>query len=121
MGAMAATNEPTGAEARVFYRIVTADPPTLADFTSNEERGVPPRRRDPEALRLWSGISVFEAEQQTRLQAMLFPRLGQYIAALRVGEGGAIRIERTTRTEGHFTLWGEPADLLACVLSVVAI
>jgi len=121
MGAMAAVHDVPGEEARVCYRIVTADPPTLADFTSNEARGVPPRRRDPETLRLWGGISVFETEQQARLQATLFPRLGQHIAALRVPEGGAIRVERTTRTEGHYTLWGEPADLLACVLSVVVI
>jgi hypothetical protein len=105
--------------ARTFYRVVTTNPPTLIDFTSNAGKGKVLRRPDPEALLLWEGVSVSATEDQARLQARMTPWIGRYIAVLQIPEGGSIRWERTTRTRGHHTLWGEPADLLACVVSVM--
>lgn len=73
-------------------------------------------------LRLWDGISAYSTIEQARITARLFPRLGRYIATLRVPEPGTIRFEQTRDpTEGHFTLWGEPADLLARVVNVVPV
>jgi len=104
---------------RSFYRLVQTNPPTLLDFTSNQALGRTPRRPDPEVLRLWSGISAYETMEQARAKAERSPWLGAHIAELRVPADGPIRYERTTRSAGHYTLWGEPGDLLACVVSVV--
>ena len=107
--------------ARVFYRLVHGDPPTLWDFTSSHARGRVLRHPTAETLRLWDGLSVFETEAQARQQARAFPRLGRYIAALEILMGGPIRFERTTRTEGHYTLWGEAGEILEWVRSVVPV
>ena len=107
--------------ARVFYRIVKSDPPTLIDFMSPEARGRVPRHPTVEVLRLWDGISAYETEEQARAKARELPRLGRYIAAVLVPEDGPIRHERTLDSEGHWTLWGEPAELLRRVTSVVRV
>jgi hypothetical protein len=49
---------------RDFYRILEGPVPTLRDFTSFQALGRPLRRQTPELLRRWSGISVYETEDQ---------------------------------------------------------
>ena len=106
----------------LIYRIVRTHPPTLAYFTSNAALGKQPRRPDPEVLRLWDGLSAYSTVEQARITARLFPRLGRYIAILRVPERGVVRFEQTRDpAEGHFTLWGEPAGLLGLVINVVPV
>jgi hypothetical protein len=70
-------------------------------------------------LRLWDGISVYATEQQSRAKARQFPLLGRYLARLEIPAGLAVRIERTTRSEGHHTLWASGAVLRSCVVGVV--
>lgn len=106
---------------RLFFRIVQSDPPTRLDFTSKQAQGAPSRDPRPEIVRLQDGLSVYSTEAQARRTARRYPVLGRYIAALRVPEGTAIRVERTLSREGHHTIWGEPDDLLARVLSVVPV
>lgn len=105
---------------RTFYRIVRSNPPRLADFLSNVELGRP-LPRDPEAARLWSGISVNETERQARRRARGVPGLGDYLAELRLDEGPFVRMERTTRSRGHYTVWGDPVLLLRSVIRVLPI
>lgn len=105
----------------VLYRVVHSDPATLRDFTSNLALGFPLRTDTVEARRLWSGISVFDSETRARRVALRYPTLGSFIAVLHVPETAAMQIERTTTTRGHYTLWGEPADLLACVIQIVSV
>lgn len=109
----------SNAAARTFYRIVLTDPPTLADFTSYLAQGKIPLAGDPETLELMSGISVWNTATQARNKALDYPGLGQYIATLRIPEGGRITYRRTGSNRGHHTLWGEPQDLLACIVTVV--
>ena len=106
---------------RTFYRLVKSDPPTPADFLSHYARGWEPRRKDPVTLDRWRGVSVYETEEQARAIAQKFPQLGRHIAMLEIPEGGPIRLQRTGREEGHHTLWAEPVDLLARVVSVVSV
>jgi hypothetical protein len=80
-----------------------------------------PRRDDPEVARLWDGISVFATEAQARRRARSAPWLGSPIAELVIIEALPIRFDRTTRSAGHFTVWGEPDDLLQCVRRVVPV
>ncbi len=103
-------------EHRLFYRIVRSHPPTLVDFTSRAEQGHLLPNPTPERQRLWEGISVYATLAQPRRNARRFPQLGMYIAALDVSEAEGLHFERTTHQPGHFTVWGEPARILACVL-----
>jgi len=107
--------------ARLLYRIVRTDPPTAADFTSNHALGKVPRRPEPEVVRLWDGLSMYETEQQARVKATLRPALGRYIAAVAVMPAVGVRIERTTSSAGHHTVWGEAPRLLALVQRVIAV
>lgn len=106
--------------ARVFYRIVESDPPTLTDFASRRARGLPPRGAEIRRPELHSGLSLYDTEAQARETARRFPTLGGLIAAVALPEGGPFRVEQTLRS-GHHTAWGESRDFLAAVLSVVAV
>ena len=107
--------------ALTFYRIVLTDPPTLTDFLSNSELGRFPKNPDPETLRLWQGISAYDTEERARATAKKYRRLGRFIVELRIAEDGSIQYERTTSSHGHYTLWGDPALLLACVTRLVPV
>jgi hypothetical protein len=49
------------------------------------------------------------------------PALGGFIAAVDLPERGPIRYERTLRSSGHHTVWGDAALLLSRVVSVVPV
>jgi hypothetical protein len=70
-------------------------------------------------LRLWDGISVYESEAQAREKARQFPDLGTHLARLEIPMSIGARIERTTRSEGHHTIWAPAAMLHACIVSIV--
>jgi hypothetical protein len=105
-----------------YFRIVETNPPTLWDFMSMEERGKELQFQTPLALRLWTGLSVFEEIAQAHAQRERYPYLGDYIAELEIPTDRypEIRCERTTRTPGHWTLWGDANELLACVTMVTS-
>lgn len=107
MGAVNAGPQPTS---RAFYRAIKARHPIRDDLLSHQERGIQPRRNDPELRRIWDAAAVFETEGLARGQARQFPRLGGYLATLAVPR--TIRAERTTATPGHESLWATPEELL---------
>jgi hypothetical protein len=97
------------------------DPPTVDDFRSEQAKGRRPRNSEPETLRLWNGISVYRTEAQARRKARALPILGTFIAAVYLAEGVAVRYERTTKSDGHYTLWGDAHVLLAGVVNVTPV
>ena len=104
---------------RVFYRILEGPTPVLRDFTSYRALGRTLRRKTPEVLRRWSGISAYATEEGARATARWRPSIGRYIAAVAVEDGAPIRWEQTGDPDvGHHTLWGTPTDLLERVVSV---
>jgi hypothetical protein len=103
-----------------FYRIVGADPPTLRDVTSMKALGKTLRFETPEALRIWDGISVSETLEQARLLCQRRPHLGRFVAKLEIPPDSGVLSERTTKTQGHWTLWATPEELLACVVTVTS-
>lgn len=66
---------------------------------------------------MWSGLSCFATEAQARRNVRRYRSQGGFIATVAVEPGAPIVVEKT-RGPGHYTLWGEPAVLLARVLSV---
>jgi hypothetical protein len=99
---------------RTFYRIVWSDPPTLDDVRSHVERNLAIHVNDSEIRRLATGISVFRTVSQARKTARKRPPwLGRgFIAQVTIPADADVRIERTTKTAGHYTLWAEPNDIL---------
>jgi len=104
-----------------FYRIVKSDPPGPDDFLSADAKGIPPPEDDPEKIRLWDGISAYATEPQARRKAGVSWRLGSYIAVLDFPLNAPIRFERTTRSSGHYTLWGDPTDIAAYVVAIIRV
>lgn len=80
-----------------------------------------PRRVTPDVERLWNGLPVFKSDAAARRQADMYPWLGGFIAMIVIPDSSPVRYERTTRTAGHYTIWGEPTTLLALVQSVVPV
>jgi hypothetical protein len=109
--------EPT-ARSRRFFRIVLTDPPTAWDFMSGAARGFPPPNDDPNTLRLWEGVSLYDQRRYARYRATERPRLGRFIAEVHIPVDAPIRIERTGRSHGHYTAWGDPEILLGYVTEV---
>ncbi len=103
---------------RTFYRIVQNNPPTREDFIPHPPRSMP---RNPEKARLFSGLSFYDDFEFALRTAKEHPRLGAYIAEVVVQDDGLIQYERTTQSEGHCTLWGNPTDFLRCVIAVTFI
>ena len=52
--------------------------------------------------------------------ARRYPKLGRLLAVLDIPEGGRIIYDKT-RGPGHYTLWGEPQDMLDLVVSIVGL
>lgn len=108
---------------RTFYRIVWTDPPTLDDFLSHLERGVELRNLRPETARLHSGVSMYRTLSLARKRAKKRPPwMGSgYIARVTIPLGDDIGVERTTRSEGHYTVCCEASRLLSWVDDVVPV
>src|SRR3712207_6082759 len=91
-----------------FFRIAQSNPVTLWDVLSSARRGRKLRRSTPELERLFAGVSVFETLEQGRAQARRYPQLGRFIAEIDRPLDALVECERTTRTEGHWTIWARP-------------
>jgi|SRR5580700_7968747 hypothetical protein len=104
-------------QAQTLYRIVSRDPPLEEDFWSQAEARRPAPSADPLLVERWQGVSMFDSLRVARLMARRHPRLGSFIAELRTPDGPGIRCQRTGRP-GHYTVWGRPAAMLACVVAV---
>ncbi len=115
------TQEPVSI--RTFYRIVWADPPGIEDFESHQQRGVELRDLRPETARLHSGVSMYRTLSLARRVARKRPPwMGAgHIARVTIPLDEDVRVERTTRSEGHYTVWCEASRLLSWVDDVVLV
>jgi hypothetical protein len=105
-----------------LYRAVKTDRPTRDDFLSNQARGRQPINLDPEVLRTHDGISMFTPLEIARKRALRYRRIGPFLAELVIPDNSSsIRVERTFASEGHYTVWGNPDELLALVVSVIPV
>lgn len=103
----------------LLYRSVRANAATVEDFTSNAAKGKPiPQNLPPDLHWLWDGLSMYETVQQAERSASRNPRLGAFVAAVKLPDDGRFHVLRTTASEGHHTVWGIPGELLQCVIHI---
>jgi len=113
-------NDPEQLPLRVFYRIVWTNPPTIHDVQANPSLLTRPRVGNPEYLRLQTGISVFRTLAQARRTAIARPPWSGdgYIARIVIPDDAEFRIERTTKSRGHYTLWADSKAILSWIDAV---
>jgi hypothetical protein len=98
---------------RRFYRIVRSPSPTVDDFLSARALGVP---RPETYFAEWDrGISVYDnLAYALRRAERNRTGLGRFVATLVVPDDGSVRFAKTFGRH-HFTIYGEPENLLALV------
>lgn len=107
---------------RSFFRIVRSNPTRDRDFRSNAARGRQPRNPTREVLRRWDGLSAFTSFEAALANARIFSRLENFIAELRIPEGGPITWEpHPGPDQEHVTLWGTVEEFQKAVIGVVQI
>jgi hypothetical protein len=96
---------------RVFYRLLTANPPTLDDFRSYADLGrMPPAsvRSDPDFLRRWEGLSVYDtltAAYELVLSRERNRERWPFIGVLHIPDEAPI-IYEGPESHGHWNLYG---------------
>jgi hypothetical protein len=105
---------------QTFYRLLDGFEATRQDFLSYLAMNLPLQDDSEETRRLAAGVSVFATVEQARKRARQVRSLRskRFIAEVRIPDGSAITFERTTRTPEHYTLWGDPVEILGCVVSI---
>jgi hypothetical protein len=106
---------PPAEQLPVLYRVVDHDPPIREDFLSDEERGTAPAARETRWHR--QGLSVFDKISLARGLAKWRLRRGfvtaTWIAAVTIEDGAPIYARPSPPPTGHWTLWGDPDEILA--------
>lgn len=109
---------------RIFYRLVTADPPTLDDFRSYDALGKQPlrsKRDDPDFLRRWKGLSVYDTYKAARdLAESRHWKRWAHIAILHIPHAASVTFEGP-EAFGHWNVYGADPTFLrdACVVRVL--
>lgn len=97
-----------------LWRTVRANPPTEADFLSLKALG---RLQRDAPIELWEGVSTFHSLTLAAAMPRKFGH-GAFLARLALVPDGPIRWVKT-RGEGHYTISGPPAEMLARVVEGV--
>ena len=114
-------------EAHRFYRLFTGPDLTRDAFLSDQASDVRGRPLDPAKVKYWEGFSVFEtlvqarrlaAERSARARTKGFARPEESIAEMTISPDSPITYERSFRSEGHHTVWGDPDECLTRVTGV---
>ena len=102
---------------RAFYRIVKQPTPTTEDFRSSMDKCLPPRPPEVADLAVWVGISMFSTIEQAETTQNRYPKLGSYVATVRIPDDGPFVLRQTLKV-GHYTVVGCPILLREAVLHV---
>lgn len=101
-------------DGRILLRLVSAAVTTEDDWRSHYERGEAPRKSEISSALDHMGLSLWDRPEPLMALSNQYPQLGKFLAEVRIdGELGVWFAE--TGPEGHYTVWGRPADLQRCV------
>jgi hypothetical protein len=64
---------------------------------------------------------MYDREDQAREQARRIPKLGGFLARLEITEGDSIQVRQTGNNPAHHTIWGDPDELLSCIVAVLVV
>ena len=69
-------------------------------------------------MRLSRGLSVSDDASKLRRMAQANPDLGMFLVTLAIEDNSTVQWEKTTKRRDHYTLWGNPEDIAACVVHI---
>ncbi len=105
--------------ARELFRFIRGETPTLDDFKSHGALGKRMSRGqdDPDAVRRWNdGISVFD--EFTRACELAADLGFGWIATIALEYTAGYEVSQYGRDRHHYTIFGEPEQLMALVSKV---
>jgi hypothetical protein len=103
------------------FRIVRSnsveDPAFVNSLRSNYELTEPPRRVEREFTVIHMGISVYTDGDSAYGTARAWPKLGDFVARLRLVHGPGFNFAHTGHRQ-HLTLWADPVKLSQTVVDI---
>jgi hypothetical protein len=101
--------------ARKFYRIVHSAVPTVDDFRTAAEEGMP--LTNEAHRREWAeGISVYDDLEYTLERARKTRgRLGAFVATVVIPGTGGVEVAKTMKNRQHYTIYASAGEILALV------
>lgn len=108
-----------------LFRIVKSgdrgDQAVLDSLRSHYELGTVPRRHGPRSAVLNMAVSMYrEREQASKTARNWWPKIGSHVAELELVAGKGFNFADTGHP-GHVSVWGDPLELLACVVDIVPV
>jgi hypothetical protein len=113
-------------EEMVAFRIVTTDDvdsPEFVDcFRSHAELGIPPRKGSAEISHpaIYEGISMQDRQDRAIALAQKWPKLGDFVAEVRLDKVAGATYYVWERPRGHLTVWGDPFKLSLAAVDIVS-
>jgi hypothetical protein len=86
-------------------------------FRSHYELGEEPRRVERSSAVIHMGISAYLNESVAHGTAQRWPKLGDFIAEMRLRPGQGFNFAHTGHPT-HLTMWGDPVKLLEGVVDI---
>ena len=104
-----------------MYRIVRTNDPEdsalLNSFRSNYELDREPRKVERHWTVIYMGISVYTTVEAAIRTAQAWPKLGDYIAQVRLAHGSGFNWAETAQPL-HLTIWADPIKLLEATVDI---
>jgi hypothetical protein len=105
-------------EQRLFRVCFARDDERFMDaLRSHYELGRPPRGPENRAAVIHMALSMFDSSEIARQLARRVPKLGGHIATIDLRPGLGICVAKTGGP-AHWSVWGRPPRLAACVADV---
>jgi hypothetical protein len=96
---------------QVLYRLTDSRLTSEEDWRSHYEQGTRPRHAEIPNAMDHMGLSVWESQDHLRaLHAQFGDKIGTFIVGVEINGDLGIWLAETG-PEGHYTIWGRPADL----------
>jgi hypothetical protein len=103
---------------RLFRIVPEPESPEFEDaFRSHYELGRPPRGPENRAAAVHMAISMFDRADVAASLAERVPKLGGHVATMDLQPGLGLCVAKTGGP-AHWSAWGRPPQLLACVTDV---
>lgn len=101
------------------FRVLKGARASRDDFLSDAARGRRPRDTSTEGRVRRQGFSVWRTQEQARIVARRFPKLGTHIAEVELPLGATLLPFRDT--PDHQTAFGDPDAFLRAVILIVPV